>query len=335
MTELAVRANEDIGWLPSIEDYGTYIATLPPPENIALSDGRTLTYREFGPEDGLAVVALHGNPGSSASFGVFGEILTKENVRMIAIDRAGSGGSTQHEGLFASDTARDVQQVLDFKGIRQCGLIAVSGGVPHGVGCLALLGIERITAGVGMAGLAFSKEGVGFTDGMVRDNQLVHDATRNGNTAALTAFIRERVAAMQEGDPFGLVKMLLPDLRPSDIEVLMDKQICSAVAAGHMESLLLHGGVGWYDDILATHKRWIREEEIKNIQPAPPTVFWHGQEDGFVSAEHAFQLAASTPYAHPYIVPGAHFSRIPSFASAVRHVTYWARQRQELGEEYW
>jgi pimeloyl-ACP methyl ester carboxylesterase len=61
---------------------------------IALPDGRSLAYAEFGDPDGRPVLFFHGTPGYRLNPWIPDAELRSLGVRLIALDRPGVGRST-------------------------------------------------------------------------------------------------------------------------------------------------------------------------------------------------------------------------------------------------
>src|SRR6266568_3568100 len=88
-----------------------------PLQSVQVRDGRTVTYRTMG--KGIVPIAkLHGNPGSSIGPYPSLNYVHATNTRLIAIDRAGYGGSDRNAGHSIGDTAHDVIDVMDAIGYK-------------------------------------------------------------------------------------------------------------------------------------------------------------------------------------------------------------------------
>lgn len=74
------------------------------------ADGHDLFFAEFGQADGLAVLHLHGGPGSGANPGD-AELFDLERMRLILFDQRGAGDSTPAGEVAHNDTARLLQDI--------------------------------------------------------------------------------------------------------------------------------------------------------------------------------------------------------------------------------
>jgi pimeloyl-ACP methyl ester carboxylesterase len=127
-------------------------------DELAMSDGRTLAYTEYGDPAGTPVVYCHGTPGTRVSGTVLREVASELGVRVLAPDRPGFGRSE-----FASDRtlrgwASDVAALADSLDYRHYGVLGFSGGGPFALACAAYVP-ERVTrcavvSGVGPPGVA-------------------------------------------------------------------------------------------------------------------------------------------------------------------------------------
>ncbi len=111
-----------------------------------LPDGRRLSYCEYGDCDGLAIVALHGTPGSRYKFGLADEEARRLGLRLISPDRWGYGlteapSGTPGLGAYAADIA-DLACALQ---LSRFGVVGISGGGPYAVALAAQMP-DRIDA---------------------------------------------------------------------------------------------------------------------------------------------------------------------------------------------
>ena len=119
---------------------------------ITLTDGRILTYAEFGKSDGHPVFYFHGSPSSRLELLLVGdEGLSALGLRVIAPDRPGIGGSSFQSNRGFSDWPRDVLALADALGLQRFGLWGYSGGAPYVAACAAQIP-ERLTSAVIVSG---------------------------------------------------------------------------------------------------------------------------------------------------------------------------------------
>jgi pimeloyl-ACP methyl ester carboxylesterase len=99
--------------------------------SIALPDGRTLAYAEYGNPCGKPVFFFHGTPGSRF-FRPPDRITSRVGVHLICMDRPGYGLSTFQPGRRIVDWPEDILQLADFLGLDKFVVAGHSGGGPRG-----------------------------------------------------------------------------------------------------------------------------------------------------------------------------------------------------------
>jgi pimeloyl-ACP methyl ester carboxylesterase/DNA-binding CsgD family transcriptional regulator len=97
-------------------------------QHMFLSDGRRISYAEYGPEDGEPVIMMHGVTGSRLQVSPDHACLYDNRVRLIIPDRPGYGYSdSQHERTIL-DWNRDLQEFAEYLALKRFGLIGYSVG---------------------------------------------------------------------------------------------------------------------------------------------------------------------------------------------------------------
>ena len=127
-----------------------------PPHQVGvttLRDGRTTGWASFGDPTGDPVFWFHGSPGARAQLpGDTNELAIERRLRIIGVERPGTGDSTfvAHEKIL--DFVDDVTQVADDLKLKQFGAIGLSGGGPFVLG-LAHQHPTRMRVGVVIGGV--------------------------------------------------------------------------------------------------------------------------------------------------------------------------------------
>src|SRR6478736_1574130 len=76
---------------------------------IAVRGDRRLSFAEYGPRQGPAIVWMHGTPGARRQIPLEArELADRKGVRIIGLDRPGIGSSTAHLYLDILDWAHDL-----------------------------------------------------------------------------------------------------------------------------------------------------------------------------------------------------------------------------------
>lgn len=119
---------------------------------LTLSDGRTLSYVEFGKSDGYPVMYFHGTPSSCLEPAMIGqEQFLKHNLRIISPSRPGMGRSDRHSNRTFIDWTNDTITLADHLGIDKFAILGYSGGAPYTLAC-ALKIPDRLLSAVIVSG---------------------------------------------------------------------------------------------------------------------------------------------------------------------------------------
>lgn len=105
------------------------------PSTIELSDGRTLSYAEYGDPEGTPVFAFHGVIGSRLMWSLADEAAADRDIRLVAPDRPGFGASDFQCNRRLLDWPADVTALADELGVDRFGVVGFSGGGPHAMAC--------------------------------------------------------------------------------------------------------------------------------------------------------------------------------------------------------
>ena len=95
-------------------------------------DGRRLSFAEFGPHDGQAVVWMHGTPGARRQIPFEArKYAVDHGLRIIGIDRPGIGTSTPHLYSNVLEWTEDLELLLEALGVDTFRVVGLSGGGPY------------------------------------------------------------------------------------------------------------------------------------------------------------------------------------------------------------
>jgi pimeloyl-ACP methyl ester carboxylesterase len=116
-----------------------------------LAGGRRLGYAEFGDPEGPVVLWFHGTLGARRQFLAKGRRAAERlGLRVIVIERPGTGLSDSHRYTSVSEWVADMAQVVDTLGADQIGVVGMSGGGPYALACGALPPLVDRVAAVGV-----------------------------------------------------------------------------------------------------------------------------------------------------------------------------------------
>jgi pimeloyl-ACP methyl ester carboxylesterase len=282
---------------------------------VPIADGRVLGVAEFGAEGGRPILWFHGTPGARRQVPPAARAVAEDmDVRIIGVERPGTGNSTPHLYADVRAYADDIEVLADRLGIEEFGLIGLSGGGPYVLACAHELP-DRVAAAVVLGGVA-------PTCG--------EDAARGG-LVDLTRTFRHPIALARR--PLGLLltsAVLL--LKPIGPQVLSLYSRVSppgdrlAFAAPGMKDMFLddlnlaagaHGLRAVTHDVVLFGRHWgFPVTEIR-----VPVRFWHGDADHIVPLEHARHLADLVPDAELHVRHGeSHLGTLVVGDEAVRTV---------------
>lgn len=290
---------------------------LPPRDErtVRVAADRVLGIAQFGPADGKAVFWFHGTPGGRRQVPPAARRAAVEyGVRLIGIERPGTGGSTGHLYADIRAYADDIAAVADALEIDRFGVIGLSGGGPYVLACAHELP-ERVVGAVVLGGVA----------------PTVGDDAMDGGIVDLTRRLRPLIDLARQplGIALTVLARLLKPVGPqatalySRISPPGDRE---AFASPGMQEMFLddlngaaaRGGLGAVTADLALFGRhW--GFSVGDIQV--PVRFWHGDADNIVPLQHAEKLADRVPNAELHVRPGeSHIGTLVVGDEAVRTV---------------
>jgi pimeloyl-ACP methyl ester carboxylesterase len=118
-----------------------------------LPDGRDMGWAEFGDPAGDVVLWFHGTPGGRCQVPAdIHDEAAARRLRVIGIERPGTGDSTLHHYGQVVDFVDDVVVVLEDLGVDRFAAVGLSGGGPFVLACAARLA-DRMTTGVVLGGV--------------------------------------------------------------------------------------------------------------------------------------------------------------------------------------
>jgi pimeloyl-ACP methyl ester carboxylesterase len=99
------------------------------------------------------VLWFHGTPGGRRQFPLVGRRAAEGlGLRVVLIERPGSGLSDSHEYAAVADFARDMTHVADALGADRLGVVGLSGGGPYALSCAAVPALASRVAAVAVLG---------------------------------------------------------------------------------------------------------------------------------------------------------------------------------------
>jgi pimeloyl-ACP methyl ester carboxylesterase len=274
-----------------------------------LTSGRRLGYAEYGDPSGPVVLWFHGTPGGRRQFPLLGRRAAETlGLRVVLVERPGSGLSDPHPYDAVADWAADVAQVADALGAEQLGIVGLSGGGPYALSCAGTPTLAHRVAAVAVLG--------GVTPSVGPDATATGPVDLARRFAPMLSGLRRPLAALVAGGLLPIVPLghwayrafsgIMPE---SDQLIFADDEIqamfiddIALTSKGRFQALV--------DDLRLFGRDWgFRLADVK-----VPVRWWHGDADPIVSFDEAREAIAHLPDAELILRPGE--SHLGGFAIA-------------------
>lgn len=259
-----------------------------------LSDGRILSYAQYGDSSAEPVFYFHGWPGSRYE----GEMFVHSRIHLIAVERPGMGFSDFKPGRTLLAWADDISELADVLRIRRFGVLGFSGGGPYAIACAYRMP-ERLTKAIIVNGLG-PLTIPNATDGLSLQHRFVfYLARRAPSLLALLlrlnmAGVQKLVAKPQRGGP---PPIAMPDCdrrliaQHSDLRQLLLRDLMEAFRQG------IDGPI-WEQSIYVMPWGF----ELSAVRS--PVFLWQGLEDMNVSPAMGRYVADSLPNCQAHFLQG-------------------------------
>ena len=304
----------------------TGITSVPPPRPRRLGEsvvapGRVLGWAEFGHPDGDPVLWFHGTPGARTQIPPsVDQVALQRGFRIIAVERPGTGASTDHQYERILDFAADIEAVVEDLGIGRFGAVGLSGGGPY-VLAVAHEMPDRFMVGTLLGGI-----------GPTRGPDAVWSYTRALRFVAPTLqLLRSRLGSAL-GPIVGSLETMGEQalgvfaaiIGGSDREVLTEPEFGSMFINDLANAKELRA-VAHDMALFARHWGFLLEDVT------PPVICWQGLADSIVPPSHGHHQAARLPNGQLRVRHGeghfAGFSDAVAVLDAIREV--WALESIE------
>jgi len=257
---------------------------------LALPDGRTLAYAEWGDPEGRPIVTCHGTPGCRLNRHPNQELVRGTGARVIAFDRPGYGRSTRLPGRRVVDVVADVARLTEHLGLDRFAVAGGSGGGPHALALAAKLG-DRVTRAACVVGVApYDVLGEEWLTGMDPMNVKEFGWALEGEQRLHEELTREdaEMRARVARDPATVLGDF--DLPDADRRVLSRPDVATVIRES-TEEQSANGVWGWVDDDLAFTAPWGFDPSTIEV----PAAVWWGAADVLVPPQHGEWIARAVP----------------------------------------
>ena len=276
-----------------------------------LPGGRRIGYAEYGDPNGPVVLWFHGTPGGRRQFPLVGRrAAEKLGLRVVMVERPGSGLSDPHPYDNIAEFAADMACVGDALGAERLGVVGLSGGGPYALACAGTEPLASRVAAVAVLGGVTPAVGPeagasGAISLALRFDSVL--STMRKPFARITAGLLMPIIPMAHLAYRGMTRVMPEgDRRVFDdpeIEAMFIDDIVRVLAGNAPCQALI-------DDARLFARDWgFRLADIK-----VPVRWWHGDADSIVSLGDAEKAAAHLADAELFVMPDE--SHLGGFAKA-------------------
>ncbi|MDY6996377.1 MAG: alpha/beta hydrolase [Actinomycetota bacterium] len=247
-----------------------------------LPDGRRLGYAEFGDPNGPVVLWFHGTPGGRRQFPIVGRrAAEKLGLRVVVVERAGSGMSDPHRYEQIGDWATDMAYIADVLGADRIGVVGLSGGGPFALACAGMPALAERVAAVAVLG--------GVTPAVGPEATCSGAIALARRFAAVTSLLRKPFATVTAG-------MLMPaiplaHLAYRGLSAAMPDGDKAVFANPEIEAMfiddIVHVANGRFQALLDDARLFGRDWGFRLADVQAPVRWWHGDADSIISLPDA------------------------------------------------
>lgn len=260
---------------------------------MALADGRSLAWYEFGEPAGVPCLYAPGTPESGLAGGCYDRAARDAGVRWISIDKPGYGRSDPDPGRRLVDWSDDLRALADHLALDRVALAGESGGGPHALVASSAFGdrvfITVLLASIGPSDRPWAREGLRLS------NRIFFSLARRSPTALRAPLALMRLAArsprlknrFEAGEP------------ASDQAAAHDPEFALRLRA--VEDAFTHGTRPAAEELAMLARPW----GFALSKVAGPVHLWHGDADVNVPFALGRALAKALPDVVTHFIPGA------------------------------
>ncbi|CAM5698489.1 alpha/beta hydrolase [Mycolicibacterium aubagnense] len=265
--------------------------------NIAVGEGRQISFAEFGNPQGRAVFWLHGTPGARRQIPTEARTFAaRKNIRLIGIDRPGIGSSTPYQYENVLGFTDDLRTVANTLGINRFAVIGLSGGGPYTLAAAAAMP-DRVVMAAVLGGVAPLIGEDGISSGLMELAKIVRPVIEVADTPIrwVAGSLMKLIA------PFGSPALdLYARISPDGDRNLLSRPEFKAMFLDDLLNGSRRQLAAPFADIVVFARDWgFRLEDIK-----VPVRWWHGDADHIVPYAHGQHAVARIADAEMYTLPG-------------------------------
>jgi pimeloyl-ACP methyl ester carboxylesterase len=244
---------------------------------LRLANGRRIGYAEFGVPSGAVVLWFHGTLGARRQFPLLGRRAAERlGLRVVVVERPGSGLSDSHRYAAVVDWAADMAEVADALGAERLGIVGLSGGGPYALACGAVPPLVARVAAVAVLDGTVPSVGPEATAGGIVD------VARR--FAPMLSGLRRPLAVVSTGLLAPLVPVahyayrVYASMWPEGDQRVLDDPEVEAIFVDDIVNVVRGRCQAMVDDARLLGRDWgFRLAEVK-----VPVRWWHGDVDPLV-----------------------------------------------------
>ncbi len=263
---------------------------------VVLRDGRTLGWAEFGDPDGRALLWFHGTPGGRRQVPPDApHEAAARGVRLIGVERPGTGRSTSHRYDRIRDWSRDIRDLADALELDRFAVAGLSGGGPYALACAHDLPDRVVGAAIlGGVGPVRGRDAVRSWTKLLAFAEPALNVLADPLAAALPALVRPLI-------PWGPQAIALyARIAPASDRPVLRHPAFKAMFLDDLTNALSEDLRAPVYDLVLFARDW--GFSLRDI--TVPVHFWQGDADGVVPPNHSPHQAD--------LVPGATVTMVPS-----------------------
>jgi pimeloyl-ACP methyl ester carboxylesterase len=194
--------------------------------DVRLADGRILRVQDTGHIGDPTVIFFHGMPPSPLQY-ESGLAVAAANLRLLAYDRPGYGGSTPKPDRTITDVAADVAAIAHELDVEHFAVWGASGGGPYALACAALLADRVVAAAVAPTLAPYDAAGLDWFAGMAQMDVQRFKLTISGRDV-LQPELASQAATFRAVDPAQFIELVGPVLSPPD-RAILDTELATSL----------------------------------------------------------------------------------------------------------
>jgi pimeloyl-ACP methyl ester carboxylesterase len=259
--------------------------------------GRKMGYAEFGTATGRTVLWFHGTPGARRQIPEDARRMAAAlDLRIIGVDRAGTGRSTSYLHKHILDSAIDVEMLLDQLDVDRFAVVGLSGGGPYAL-ATAYAMPDRVVA-AGILGGVVPNVGPESMEGGVVGSLAGLRGTLPWVRLPLSRLLQVLIFAL---GPVGSPALdLFARFSPEGDRIVLQRDDIKAMFLEDLMGNSRGGLAGPLNDLSLFLRPW--GFSVRDI--TVPVRWWHGDADHFVPLDQARHLVPFIPGAELFIRHG-------------------------------